>query len=294
MLRANFGMGSARIIAEGIDEFVGVHWTERWLTTVPAHDHALIVMGEVTEVEADLIVMSADDVADLLEESRLAVSGESHHLVLVAILGEAEELGEGGVEETEGVREADGAADVDVVAAADAPHDAAEVAEAIDGDDGGLIERRTEEGAGEVGAVMLDEMDFGMAVGEAGGEEVGGDAGNADGVVGAGGGARPVLRAGGDAEELVGEVGTRVARDGDMVGDSAVEAGAGGEEGEAGPVFGAVEALLFEGGEEGAAAEEGGGGIAVEGVEAEDSHRVVLLERFSEDRCPASCDGLNA
>jgi len=272
MLRAHFGVGSARIIAEGIGEFVGVNGAEGRLAPVPAHDHALIVMGEVTEVEADLIVIGTDDVADLLEEARLAVSGESHHFVLVAILGESEELGEGGVEEAEGVREADGAAHVDVIAAADDPHDAAEVAEAIDGDDGGLIERRTEEGAGEVGAVMLDEMDFGMAIGEAGGEEVGGDAGNADGVAGAGGGARPVLRAGGDAEELVGEVGTRVARDGDMVGDSAVEASAGGEEGEAGPVFGAVEALFFEGGEEGAVGEEGGGGVAVEGVKAENFH----------------------
>src|SRR5689334_21504608 len=111
-----------------------------------------------------------------------------------------------------------------------------------------------------------------MAIGEAGGEEVGGDAGNADGVAGAGGGARPVLRAGGDAEELVGEVGTGVARDGDVVGDCAVEAGTGEKAGEAGPVFDAVEALFFDGGEDGAAVEEGGGGVAVEGVEAEDGH----------------------
>ena len=44
------------------------------------------------------------------------------------------------------------------VAAADAPHRADEVAEAVDREHGRLVERRDEERAGEVRAVVLDEV----------------------------------------------------------------------------------------------------------------------------------------
>ena len=104
-----------------------------------------------------------------MREARLAVGRQAHHLVFVAVLREAEELRERGVEQAERVRELDAAADVDVVAAADAPHDAAEVAEPVDRDDRRFVERRGEERAGQMGAMVLDEMDaHAIGVGDAG------------------------------------------------------------------------------------------------------------------------------
>jgi hypothetical protein len=101
-------------------------------------------MGEVVEVEPALNVVTHDlgsnDLAYSIREARLPVGGEAHHFVLVAVLRKAEELRERGIEDAEGVRKQDGALDLDLVALADAPHDAAEVAETVDGDDGGVLE----------------------------------------------------------------------------------------------------------------------------------------------------------
>ena len=60
----------------------------------------------------------------------------------------------------ERMREGNGAAHVDVVALPDAPHHAAEIAEAVDRDDRGLLERRGEEGAGQMRAMVLDEVNL--------------------------------------------------------------------------------------------------------------------------------------
>jgi hypothetical protein len=115
-------------------------------------------MGEVVEVELHLGSSDTHDVADLLRVNRLTIGGQTHQLVLVAILREAEELGEGGVKDPKRVREAGGTLDVDIGALAHAPHDAAEIAEAVHRDHRGFIERRREEGARQVGAVVLYEV----------------------------------------------------------------------------------------------------------------------------------------
>src|SRR5260370_18365865 len=275
MLLLDFTARQAGVAPKSIRQLARVDRTERGFAARPAHVDAVRVMGEVVEIEADLIAVRPNDVSDLFEKARLAVSGETHHFVLVAVLGEPEELGERGVEDAKGVREVHGALDFDAVAATDAPHDTAEVAEAVDGDHGGWVERGAKEGAGEVSAVMFDEVDFGFAVDDADGVEIGANPGHADGVAGAGSYARPVLRARGGAEHFSSEVSARIARDGNMVGDFAVQAGSSSEEREAGPVFDAVEALLFEGGQDFPIVEEFCRGVAVKCVEAENGHQSI-------------------
>src|SRR5579871_5917318 len=102
-------------------------------------------MDEVIEIELHLIARGADDVADIVDEARLAVRAQAHHLIFVAVFRKSQELSKSRIKQTERMRVAHTAADVDVIAAAHAPHHTTEVAEAIDGDDGGLVERRGEE-----------------------------------------------------------------------------------------------------------------------------------------------------
>ena len=61
------------------------------------------------------------------------------------------------------MREQYGAEHVDAIAAAHAPLDAAVIAEAIHRDDRGFFERRDEEGAGQVRAMVLHLVDVGRA-----------------------------------------------------------------------------------------------------------------------------------
>ena len=87
-----------------------------------------------------------------------AVRREPHHLVLVAIVGKAEILGQRLIEDAERMREIDAAVDTDVAALARSPGGAGEIAEAVDRDDHRLVERRDVKGRGEMREVMLDVM----------------------------------------------------------------------------------------------------------------------------------------
>ena len=82
---------------------------------VPRHRGALDVVPEVVQVELVAEAVAPDDPAELVQVARLAVGGEAHHLVLVAVLGEAEVLRDGRVVDAEGVRERDLPADLEVV-----------------------------------------------------------------------------------------------------------------------------------------------------------------------------------
>src|SRR5690348_11988904 len=62
---------------------------ESWLAGVPAHVDAIGVMSEIIKIETTLITVSFHDVADLRDKTGLAISRETHHLVLVSIFGEA-------------------------------------------------------------------------------------------------------------------------------------------------------------------------------------------------------------
>src|SRR5258708_154013 len=82
-----FTAGNARG-TERFGHFVGISGAESWLTAIPAHVDALGVMDEVIEIETALIAGGSNDIADLLDEARLAIGGEAHHLVLITVLGE--------------------------------------------------------------------------------------------------------------------------------------------------------------------------------------------------------------
>src|SRR5262249_36511689 len=108
---------------------------------VPGHLHTLTVMGEVIQIEPALIILGTDDVPQLFSKARLAIGGEAHHLVFVAIFGKTEELREGGIEDAQRMREGAGPSYFDLISLSDAPHHAAEIPEAVDGDDCGLLKR---------------------------------------------------------------------------------------------------------------------------------------------------------
>src|SRR6185437_9013678 len=112
------------------------------------------------EVETALIVVCIHDVVKLRDKSGLAVSRETHHLILVSIFREAEKLGKRGIENSERMREGDGAFQLDFVSPSDTPHDAAEIPKTIDRDNGSFIEWRAKECAGQMSAMMLDKMKF--------------------------------------------------------------------------------------------------------------------------------------
>ena len=113
-----------------------------------------------SQAETDASV-GADDLAELLEIGRLAVSGQAHHFVLVAEFAEAQVLRHGRVIHAQGMGKRNRAVDVHAVAPPGSPHGAGEIAEAIRGEQRGLIERRNEKCAGQMRLVMLDAMILG-------------------------------------------------------------------------------------------------------------------------------------
>src|ERR1035438_9385414 len=108
-------------------------------------------------MQAELISLRADHTPHLCSEPRLAVSRETHHLVFVAVFGEAEELRERSIENAERMRERDGASHFNLIALPHSPHHATEVTETVYGNDGGLFKGRCKERARQVRTVMLDE-----------------------------------------------------------------------------------------------------------------------------------------
>jgi hypothetical protein len=126
-------------------------------------------------------------------------------------------LSESGVDEAERAEESDGAMDIEMVAFADAPHEAAEIAETVDGDDGGFIKGGGEESAGETGAMVRNVVDADLvASGHAGRGEGVGQVGHFDAVASAGDEARPISRADGDPAQLPPGMRLRVSGNGDM------------------------------------------------------------------------------
>ena len=73
---------------------------------VPRHRRAVHVVPERVEVQVVAEPGAVHDLAELLEVGWFAVRGQAHHLVLVAVLGKPEELGDGRVVHAERVGEA--------------------------------------------------------------------------------------------------------------------------------------------------------------------------------------------
>ena len=100
-------------------------------------------MNKIVEIELECPIRDQmDDFAHLGEIGRVSVRCQTHDLVLVAVIGKAEIVGQSLVKNSERVRKINPPRDLDVGAAADAPGCACEIAETVDRDDGRLGERR--------------------------------------------------------------------------------------------------------------------------------------------------------
>ena len=97
----------------------------------------------------------------LLLETGGAVGCQPHHLVLVPVMGEAEVLGEGCIEEAHARRKIEAIEHLDVRPLAPRHHRRREVSRTIDAEDSRLLKWRAEEGRGQVTPMVLDELNFG-------------------------------------------------------------------------------------------------------------------------------------
>src|SRR4029077_5093009 len=138
---------------------VGKDSAEHRLSSVPSHLHTFRVVGEVVQIEPTLILLRPGYPTNLFGKARLAVGGEPHHLVFVPVFWEAEELRKCGIENAQRMREGNRPSDFYSIPSSYTPHHTAEIAEAVDGDDGGLLKRRREECAGEMRPMMFHKMD---------------------------------------------------------------------------------------------------------------------------------------
>ena len=95
----------------------------------------------------------------LVDEARLAVGRETHDLVLVAVVREADELRHRLVEHAERMREVDAAVDRDRAALAQPPGRGGEIAEAVDRHRHRPVVGRDQESRREMADMVLDGMD---------------------------------------------------------------------------------------------------------------------------------------
>ena len=89
-------------------------------------------VAEIAQIEGEAaVVLEPDDLLHLLDVARLAIGREAHHLVLVAVVREADELRHRLVEDAQRMREVDAAVDRDLAALAQTPGRRGKIAEAV-------------------------------------------------------------------------------------------------------------------------------------------------------------------
>src|SRR5580704_12036856 len=157
MLLADLRASHARF-TELLRHLLRKHRAQFRLPAVPSHVHAFAVMGKVIEIQPTLISVGPNHAPHQFGKPGLAISREAHHLIFVAELGKTKELRERGVEDAQRVREGDRSSYLYLIVHPHSPHYAAEITETVDGDDCGLLKRRSEERAGKMRPVMLDKM----------------------------------------------------------------------------------------------------------------------------------------
>ena len=100
---------------------------------------------------------SISSLPDQVRVAGLAVGGKAHQLVLAGVDLESGEVGEGRVEQAQGMREVQVVRQVDPIAPARSEAGGGPLADAVQGQDRGLLEGAGKEGAGRVRFVVLDE-----------------------------------------------------------------------------------------------------------------------------------------
>src|SRR5262245_9122962 len=119
----------------------------------------LVMMSEILQIEREAaLVLEREDVAHVAEEARPSVWRQPHDFVFVAIVRKAEKLRDRLIEDAERVGEVDPFGDPYVVAASNAPGGAGEVAEAVERYRHRLVEGRDVERGGEVRQMVLDRV----------------------------------------------------------------------------------------------------------------------------------------
>ena len=262
---------------EQIRERRRIERPDRGRAVVPLVLDLLAVMPEAVEVQPKApALLQRHDLAHRVEIRRLAVRRQSHHLVFVAVVRKAEELRDRLVEDAERVRKIDALLDLDRGAAAHAPRRAGEVAEAVDGNDHRLRERRPVKGGRQMREVVLHRMRLAPErLSRKRARQVRFDAFALALVADAIQHQAEIRALRQHVGELLPQVGLRILVDGHVLdlrqSDPGLgEAVADGLARKARPVLDAAEALLLGRRDDLAIADEAGGGIAVERVDAED------------------------
>ena len=131
---------------------------EQLVERVVGHRQALAVV-EVLHVQPEAAVgLDVDQMLrDQVPVDRAAVRRQSHQLVLAAVHLEAAVVGECGVQQPERMRKLQLACQRDLVAPPDAQRRRAPLADAVEGQDRGLVERARKERARGVALVMVGE-----------------------------------------------------------------------------------------------------------------------------------------
>ncbi len=275
------------------DELVREDGSDARRSLVPRHVHAFLVVREVVEVEREQVAARLQRIAHRAHvRLGVAVRREPHHLPLVSVVEKAEPLCQCEVEDSERVREEHAIDHVVRVAVPDGGHGRCEVAECVDREDRGLVERRHEERARDMCLVVLDVVDLCANRGGVDPERVGErrlDIARLRRMVEA---RLEIARARTVAdrpEQAWSDVRLRVAGDGDVVElvdghTSLFQAPRRGASREACDVLDAREALLLGGGHELSVDDDRCRGIAVVCVEAEDARQADDLSQPAEGR----------
>src|SRR5438874_10918652 len=104
-------------------------------------------MAEVAQIQLELpIVRNLNQPAQLSDELRLPVRRQSHHLVFIAVMGEANELCDRRIKDSERVREVNTVPYLYPVSSTESKRSAGEITKAIDGQAGCLLKTGNEKG----------------------------------------------------------------------------------------------------------------------------------------------------
>ena len=243
----------------------------------PRIGDALPVMPEIGEIERKgAILCQFDDLAHRLHVRRRPVRREAHHLVLVAVIGKAEILGQSLIEDAERVREIYPTLDRDVAFPTDTPCRAGEITETVDRDDSRFLERRNVKGRRQMREMVLDIVD--RAAKAVSGECLGEELGNLLPLTSVSETAEheaDFRRTGRQICDLAHAVGAAVLVDRHMFDIGKAQPGftqavGNGLRGKPGPMLDPAKALLLGGCHQSAVPHQRGRGIAVKGIETQD------------------------